>query len=224
MKRKIVYLTIDDSPSSDFKRKVNYLYSKKIPAIFFCRGDYMKKREKWVIYAIKKGFVIGNHSYSHPFFSLISTKRAREEIKKTDSIIEKIYKKAKIKRPEKIFRFPYGDKCIERRRKIQKILLELGYKQPEFKNINYFWFRKLGFKKDLDVSWTYDIMEYKIYPLQKIFHKMKKRNSLFSGSLINNKSNEIILTHDHEKTIKMFIPIIEKLISMNLKFELPKFK
>ena len=107
---KKAYLTIDDAPSKDFKKKVDFLISKKIPAIIFCEGQYINGREKELIYAIEEGFILGNHSYSHPHFSELSLKECTKEIKLTDGLIKNVYKKSKIKRPIKIFRFPYGDK------------------------------------------------------------------------------------------------------------------
>ena len=62
MTKKIAYLIIDDGPSKDMKKKVDFLVSKKIPAIWFCRGDYLEKRPEAAVYAIKKGHIIGNHS------------------------------------------------------------------------------------------------------------------------------------------------------------------
>ena len=57
--QKIAYLTIDDAPTEDFIRKVNYLKSVNVPAIFFCRGDRLEQRPDDLIYAIQQGFIIG---------------------------------------------------------------------------------------------------------------------------------------------------------------------
>ena len=84
MVRKVGYLTIDDAPSEDFRNKVKHLVEKEIPAIFFCRGDYLVERSEDVILAIKKGFVIGNHSYNHARFSEIPLKECFHQIKQTD--------------------------------------------------------------------------------------------------------------------------------------------
>ena len=58
MKNKIAYLTIDDSPSSTFIRKIDYLSDQNIPAVFFCIGNLMEKYSNEIIEAIHKGFVI----------------------------------------------------------------------------------------------------------------------------------------------------------------------
>ena len=152
------YLTIDDAPSKDFRKKINYLIKKNIFAIIFCIGQNIKKNKKDVIYAIKKGFVIGNHSYNHPHFSEIELEECLNQIKKTDKIIEDLYKETEIKRPIKIFRFPYGDKGGKNKKNIQEILKSLSYKQPKFENIKYLYYRFYGLHKDWDVFFTFDII------------------------------------------------------------------
>jgi len=248
MVRKIAYLTIDDSPSNDMKRKINFLLKKRIPAIWFCRGELLEKRQKVVIYAIKKGFIIGNHSYDHPPFSKIPLKECFRQIKVTDELIEAAYEKAGIERPAKLFRFPWLDKgggfdvkksgFFPRRenpehiKAIQDFLKKLGYKQPKFKGINYNWFEEANLLNDVDVYLTYDAMDwvvlmkkpkYGINGLRDVLERMDEdvpeggRGLNFAGS------NEIILLHDLPETAHMFVPIIEKLLEKELKFELPIF-
>lgn len=84
---KIAYLTIDDSPSKDMKSKVDYLLAKSIPAIWFCRGEFMEQHLPHVTYAIENGFIIGNHSYTHPYFSTLSLAQCAQEISKTEQMI-----------------------------------------------------------------------------------------------------------------------------------------
>jgi len=107
---KTAYLTIDDAPSKDFRKKIDFLLSKNIPAIIFCQGNDLQNNQEEIIYAIKKGFIIGNHSHDHPYFSQLTLEQAKEQIKKTDVVIDEIYQKAGILRPVKFFRFPFGDK------------------------------------------------------------------------------------------------------------------
>ena len=79
---KIAYLTIDDAPSNDFKRKVDYLLSKSIPAIFFCRGNLMEKRPEVVTYAIKKVEGIRVGMWEIPLFHRREQQRIQQEIMK----------------------------------------------------------------------------------------------------------------------------------------------
>ena len=228
MVKKIIYLTIDDAPSRDFKAKVDYLVSKNIPAIFFCRGDLIEKYPGEIEYAIKKGFIIGNHSYSHPHFSEISLEEAKEQIKRTDERIESAYKSANVKRLAKLFRFPYFDKGGKNKDALQEYLREQGYVSPVFENIEYAWFKDM--QKDIDFGWTYDCEEWRLkkkYPgkiktFEDVLQKMEEPNPELGGSLLDD-SNQILIIHDHEETTKYFFIIIDKLLEKGFMFKLPRF-
>lgn len=233
---KKAYLTIDDSPSKDMGYKVDLLKSKNIDAIWFCRGDLLEKRPQEAIHAIQQGFIIGNHSYSHPHFSDISIESAHNEIEKTDKIIENLYKASDIKRPLKVFRFPYGDKGVKawvwhhekpnkeqqnRKEEIQSILQNLGYKQPNFKRIRYKHYHELNLDRDLDCYWTYDVMEYWIHSKpgyynisneEDVYKRMEKDDPYNWLGFNQDLSNEIVLLHDHPETTQIFESIIEHLM------------
>lgn len=181
---KKVYLTIDDAPSKDFKDKVDFLYSKNIPAIFFCIGENIKMYQENVAYAISKGFLIGNHSYIHTHFSDLSIDEGKESIRFTDQIIDETYKMAGIKRPIKLFRFPHFDRGgdnsgddyeskwskpesewliyprNDRRMAFQSFLKDLGYVQPLFEGVNLKYISDKKMFDFVDVRCTFDQMEY----------------------------------------------------------------
>jgi peptidoglycan/xylan/chitin deacetylase (PgdA/CDA1 family) len=182
--QKKAYLTIDDSPTTAFIPKMNYLHTNGIPAIFFSLGKQIEERREEIITAIKQGFVIGNHSYSHPFFSDLDIDQCRKEIELTDRIIESVYQEAGVAWNKKYFRFPYfdigADKSGEdyqakwelepvkwyayprndRKEAIQQILAEFGYTHPPFEGINMKYFDGQRLYGDLDVRCTFDQMEY----------------------------------------------------------------
>ncbi len=182
MSKKTIYLTIDDAPGMHFTSKVDYLKQHNIPAIFFCIGNLMAKRKEEVVAAIHKGYVIANHSYSHPHFSKITIEQAKQEISKTDDLINEIYLLAGVERKHYWFRFPYGDKGdklngyvlpspkfygdwfrkpdLKRKSAIQDHLKQLGYSQPDFSNIQYAFMRDNQLFNDIDWHWTFDIMEW----------------------------------------------------------------
>ena len=184
MDSKKVYLTIDDGPSRDFKDKVDYLYERNIQSVFFCIGENLISYEEDVVHAIKRGFIIGNHSYNHMYFSDMTLEECKASIKKTEDIIERIYHKASVARPMKLFRFPHfdqgGDVSSEgyegkwckpqsewfvyenndKREEIQAYLRELGYIQPKFQDVNMKYFLDKAMLEDVDVRCTFDQMEY----------------------------------------------------------------
>lgn len=184
MQLKKCYLTIDDCPSSGFAEKLETLIDLKIPAIFFCIGKNLEKYQSVIIEAINEGFIIGNHSYSHPHFSELSLKDTCREIDQADQIIDYLYEKAVVKRPVKWFRFPYGDKGdgkkgfvfkrrhktdFERKNFIQYFLRDLGYTQPGFKNISYEFYKEAGLLHDVDWHWTFDVMEWMLFQDKRLY-------------------------------------------------------
>lgn len=105
-----LYLTIDDSPSSGSDRIIDYLSEHNIPALFFCRGDKLEQNPDPIINAVKKGFKIGNHAYSHRPAGEIGIDAVIAEIEKTEEIISQIYQEAGFDSYDRIFRFPYIDR------------------------------------------------------------------------------------------------------------------
>ncbi|MEO1516059.1 MAG: polysaccharide deacetylase family protein [Bacteroidota bacterium] len=172
------YLTIDDSPSKDMQAKVDFLFQQQIPAVFFCRGDFMEADPEPVIQAIRKGFVIANHSYNHPHFSDLDMDEAHLEIQQTHELIDRLYQEADVNRPANWFRFPFGDKGDgryglvlnpltdprgqNRKAIIQAMLRHLGYDQPRFPQLSYQYYQQTGLATDADWHWTYDTMEWSL--------------------------------------------------------------
>jgi len=181
---KKAYLTIDDAPSEDFLKKANYLYKRNIPVVFFCIGEKIEKHFDQLVSAIKMGFIIGNHSFSHNYFSNLSIDECIQEIQKTDQLIDSLYEKAGINRTHKYFRFPHFDAgghssgaeyeaqwnlpkdqwnqypLKEKKEEIQEYFGQLQYELPHFKGINEKYFSEDSPLTGLDVKCTFDQAEY----------------------------------------------------------------
>lgn len=114
------YLTIDDSPTKNTDLLTDWLMVRNIPAVFFCVGGAYKdmhidnegieQNPDPVKRAIEKGFVVGNHAYTHTRASEISYETMVEEIEKTEKLIDGLYRQAGKARPVKLMRFPYLDR------------------------------------------------------------------------------------------------------------------
>ena len=65
---------------------------------------------KKIIYAIKNGFLIANHSYAHERTCEIGFKNQTEQIIQTQKLIDKAYDIAEVERPPRYFRFPQLDR------------------------------------------------------------------------------------------------------------------
>jgi peptidoglycan/xylan/chitin deacetylase (PgdA/CDA1 family) len=226
MKR--AYLTIDDCPSRHMREKIDYLRSRNIPAILFCQGNYLEERPSSALYAIEKGYVLGNHSYDHQAFSRLDIGQCIDQIARTDGIIEKLYNEANQKRPCKCFRFPYGDAGNETNRQtIQDYLLENGYVNPRLRTVTYRYYNDLYGNNApaprLDWFWTYDVYEWNLHinpGLDPASYFKTLINRMDEGLNVPD-SDEIILIHDHVESDSIFIPLIENLLSRNIAFITP---
>lgn len=220
--KKIAYLGIDDAPTDDFRNKVDYLSKKKIPAIFFCIGRAIPKRKKEIIHAIKKEFIIGNHSWNYLNFNELSKKQIAEELTKMDNYIDELYAEAKVKRPIKVFRFPFLQKGEKNKDFIQKTLNSLGYRQPKFEDINFEWYKNEKHNQDIDVYCTYDTCDWVIFAKQEfenlrnlkdLLERMDEDDPENMKGLNDLNSNEIIMIHDNYEFKESFEPLIEKLLT-----------
>ncbi len=242
---KISYLTIDDAPSPLFVQKLDALVKRDIPAVFFCQGNYLEKLPELAVEAIRRGFVVANHAYDHAHFSDLSLEACLEQIRYTDDLIKQVYQTAGVARPASYFRFPYGDKgdllsgrigeeCTSeggaRKSALQDALRRLGYTPPGFVNITYEYYRHARLHEDVDWYWTYDVMEWTvphekpmfgIDSLEKVLARMDEDVPEGRRGLNDPRSEEIILTHDHEQTSEMFPQILDRLLEKGISFAKP---
>lgn len=134
-----VYLTIDDSPSVHMGKKVDFLSTRNIPALFYAHGEHIVKHPDQIINAINNGFLIGNHSYSHRYFSKITLSECIDEIAQTEQLIKDCYQIAGKERPYKIIRLPFGDRGAganaQEQQKVDSIQSFL--KANKFKQFNF---------------------------------------------------------------------------------------
>lgn len=106
------YLTIDDSPSKHTDELVDFLVARNIPAILYVRGEFLEDERMFlkIVRAIKKGMLIGNHSYAHERISVIGYDAQVKQILKTQQLIDDAYAVAGKNQPIKTFRFPHMDR------------------------------------------------------------------------------------------------------------------
>lgn len=108
-KEKVVSLTFDVNwvEKENIEVILSILKKYNVKGTFFIMGKWVNYSEENVnkLKAIKEGgHEIGNHSYRHPSFTKIGASQMKEEIEKTNEVIEK-YTGEK----PKLFRFPSGD-------------------------------------------------------------------------------------------------------------------
>jgi len=224
------YLTIDDAPSEGFLDKLSYLSSRGIPAIFFCTGGDLERRRDYAVAAIRHGYVIGNHSWSHPSFSDLTFEQIRAEIERTDIEIEVAYRLAGTQRQHMLFRFPYGDKGDPGLRdQIQAYLRAEGYTAPPFPDITYESYE--SYRADADWYWTFDTYdwvlksasrrrEYDLHTPEDALALMDRDEPEAGYGLSSGSSAEIILIHDLINN-SLFTDMIEKVQAKGFVFRDP---
>jgi peptidoglycan/xylan/chitin deacetylase (PgdA/CDA1 family) len=225
-------LTIDDIATSNTPNLVDYLVEKGITVLMFAQGSHIERYPENVVYALQKGMVVGNHSYSHPNFAEISFEEGIQEIEKTEKLLEDIYKKAGVERKYRPFRFPYGSKGGDNKDRYQQYFKDKGFSKLDDRKIAYPWWKEFGLSTDIDTLWTFDFAEYQIRPdsgftMDDVFKRVHDSNPASGGALLEDGSNHIILMHDHEETLAM-VPdyykiMIEHVLECGVMFERPEF-
>lgn len=119
---KVIYLTFDAGyENGNTETILDALKKHKAPATFFVVGPFISEHPELIKRMTEEGHTVGNHTYSHPDMSRISTK---ESFQKELGQVEKIYKEITGSPMTKYYRPPQG-KYSEANLSMAK---ELGYK------------------------------------------------------------------------------------------------
>lgn len=198
-------LTIDDIASDNTRAIVDYLCEKGIKAVMFAWGDMVEKHYDNALYALKKGMIVGNHSFSHPEFSKLSLDGCISEIEKCEALLDRLYKDAGVVRQYRPFRFPYGDDGGENREGLQKYLAEKGFDKLNDTEIPYKWWKDEGLDRRIDTLWTFDFEEYRIrrgsgFTADDVWKRVNDHSPEYGAPLLENGGRHIILLHAHDET------------------------
>ena len=225
-------LTIDDVSSKNTPAIVDYLNEKKIPVIMFMVGQWAENYPDQLIYALKQGVIVGNHSYTHPSFSKLSFTECKSEIEKNEDVLDRFYDRAGVERKYRPFRFPYGDKGGENKERIQEYLSEKAYDKVDDTWLGYPWWKEQGLDKDIDTLWTFDFGEYNIRPdsgftLDDVMKRIYEPNPDNGSPLLRDESSHILLLHAHDETEELapgyYKIFIEELLKNGVEFKAPEF-
>ncbi|MFF2482246.1 delta-lactam-biosynthetic de-N-acetylase [Paenibacillus sp. NPDC058071] len=81
--QKELYLTFDNGYENGYTAKMlDVLKEKKVPAVFFVTGHYVKDQPELVRRMAAEGHLVGNHSWSHPDMTQLSSEQIRTELEK----------------------------------------------------------------------------------------------------------------------------------------------
>lgn len=83
-------ITFDDGPSVCTEELLNGLKERNVKATFFLIGENAEIYPEIVKREAAEGHLVGNHTYSHVEITRLSEVKAREEIEKTNAILEEL--------------------------------------------------------------------------------------------------------------------------------------
>jgi peptidoglycan/xylan/chitin deacetylase (PgdA/CDA1 family) len=233
------YLTIDDSPSPHTDEMIDFLIERKIPALLFCRGDFIEQNPAPIIRAIKHGFVIGNHSYSHKPFGDLSYSDAVADIEKCETLIDQCYTAANIPKHGNYFRFPYLDRGngdrIERHfenvsdininaddkvQALQDYLKNKAYAQPF--QTNHPLYKNHSIANATDCLMTYTSFDWMLTERHKgkwdykSIEDLKKR--IDNDALMAQSKGNILIFHDQPEILPVFKSLIDHMVAKGYEF------
>ncbi|WP_018130372.1 delta-lactam-biosynthetic de-N-acetylase [Effusibacillus pohliae] len=89
--KKELYLTFDNGYENGYTAKIlDTLKEKKVPAVFFVTGHYVKDQPELLKRMVQEGHLIGNHSWSHPDLTQVSDDRIKEELEKVKESVAQV--------------------------------------------------------------------------------------------------------------------------------------
>ena len=225
-------LTIDDVASRNTPAIVDYLVEKNIKAVLFATGTNLERFFDQARYAVQKGMIVGNHSYSHPAFSTLAPQECFEEIRRCEALLDRLYRESGVERRYRPFRFPYGDKGGANKAVLQAFLRENGFHKLNDAHIPYPWWKENNLHTDIDTLWTFDFEEYRMaheedFTLDTVWQKMYNPAPQLGGALFAPGHRHILLLHAFDET-EAKLPgyyriLLDHLLEQGLTFDEPRF-
>src|SRR5690606_12898796 len=86
--RKDLFLTFDNGYENGYTAPIlDTLKAKKVPAIFFVTGHFVRDQPALVKRMTAEGHIVANHSWSHPDMTTISDAQIKEELERVNKEI-----------------------------------------------------------------------------------------------------------------------------------------
>lgn len=180
--RNDVLFTIDDGPGKYTSKIAKTLDSLEYEGIFFVIGKEITEKNKYMlIEAAKMWHKIWNHSFSHPNFARLDMQSAKEEILRTDSLINEILCEAGVDQKQKYIRYPYGNQP------------PASYREEFNDFLDSLWYTEPSMYRRMDT----DLKDWRSKPIDQKIDKIKE--------------NDTILLHEKSRTPEVINKIVQNL-------------
>ncbi|WP_036708354.1 delta-lactam-biosynthetic de-N-acetylase [Paenibacillus pinihumi] len=172
---KSLYMTFDNGYENGFTGQIlDVLKQKKVPAAFFVTGHYINDQPELLKRMAAEGHIIGNHSWSHPDMTQISTERIHQELDKVKQAVEKVTGKpgmSYLRPPRGIF----SEHTL-------RVSHEMGY-------TNVFWsiaYKDWDTKQQKGRQYAYNQVMKQLHPgAVLLLHSVSRDNTEALGSIID---------------------------------------
>ncbi|WP_249872805.1 delta-lactam-biosynthetic de-N-acetylase [Oceanobacillus saliphilus] len=95
---KNIYLTFDNGYEQGYTAEIlNVLKKESVPATFFVTGHYVKSEPELIKKMVDEGHTIGNHSYHHPDFTILTKDAIKKELETLESAVAEVSDQKEIK-------------------------------------------------------------------------------------------------------------------------------
>ncbi|MHA6252672.1 delta-lactam-biosynthetic de-N-acetylase [Oceanobacillus sp. CAU 1775] len=95
---KNIYLTFDNGYEEGYTPVIlDVLKKEAVPGLFFVTGHYVESRPDLVKRMVDEGHIIGNHSYHHPDFSILTKDAMRAELEDLEAKVAEVTDQKELK-------------------------------------------------------------------------------------------------------------------------------
>lgn len=95
---KTIYITFDNGYEQGYTEEIlDVLKKESVPATFFVTGHYVKSEPDLIKRMVDDGHIIGNHSYHHPDFTILTKDAMKKELETLEAAVADVSDQKEIK-------------------------------------------------------------------------------------------------------------------------------
>lgn len=172
--KKELFLTFDNGYENGYTGQIlDILKEKKVPAVFFVTGHYIKDQPELLMRMAAEGHLIGNHSWSHPDMTQVPPAQIKSELDKVSREVARITgQQMRFMRPP---RGIFSDRMLG-------VCREFGY-------TNVFWsvaYRDWETSRQMGANYAYTNVVNQLHPGAVILlHSVSRDNAQALGRIID---------------------------------------